>query len=270
MNNKSIGFIGAGNMATALIKGLISSKLYKSEQINASDVDPDKLSEMSRQFGITGQSSNKELVNNSQIIILSVKPQIVKEVLEDIKDDIKDSHTIISIAAGIPLKAIEDILRKDVPLIRVMPNTPALIQKGVSVLAAGKKVSGADLLKAENIFKEVGKTIIVKEKMMDAVTAVSGSGPGFIFKIMEDYVNAAKKVGFDEQISLKLVMQTFLGATQLAEKSDQTLTKLREMVTSPGGTTEAGLRVLNEKGIGDIIEDSVKAACERSVELGKK
>ncbi|HJX34740.1 MAG TPA: pyrroline-5-carboxylate reductase [Desulfatiglandales bacterium] len=264
-----IGFIGAGNMANALIKGLIKSGIYSPEQLAVSDNDRKKLKDVSEKFGIKCFNSNKELVREYRVIVLSIKPQVIREVLEEIKDEISDGHLIISIAAGIPIKMVLSVMGRDIPIIRVMPNTPVLIQRGISVLAAGGTATPHHMDIARKIFDAVGKTIVLEEGMMDAVTALSGSGPGFIFRIMESFVAAAEKLGFDRDTALLLVTQTFLGASHLADESDLPLSRLREMVTSPGGTTAAGLNILEKKGISEIIEAVLKAAHDRSIELGK-
>lgn len=269
MKMEKLGFIGAGNMATALVKGLITSGLYQSDQLMASDNDEEQLRKISEQFGLKVSTSNKDLMGECRNVVLAVKPQSMREVLEGVKDETKDINLIISIAAGIPLKMIQSILEKDMPLIRVMPNTPALIQKGVSALASGQHATSEHMDIARGIFDAVGKTVIVQEEMMDAVTALSGSGPGYIFRVMECLVDAGEKVGLERETSLLLVMQTVLGATHLASESENSLSQLREMVTSPGGTTEAGLAVMNEKGLEGIIHEAVEAAHLRGVELGK-
>jgi pyrroline-5-carboxylate reductase len=269
-NIENIGFIGAGNMAEALIKGLINSGLYSPDQISASDNDPAKLKLKSETYGIKTYESNKDLVQNSSIVVLSVKPQVIREVLSDISTFLSPGDLIISIAAGIPVSLIGDIVGKDKPIIRVMPNTPALIQRGVSALSMGGTATTDHLYKARDIFNAVGKTVIVNEGMMDAVTALSGSGPGFVFRIMECFVEAGVRQGFDKETALSLVTQTFLGASHLADESGQSLSKLREMVTSPGGTTAAGLASFESNGLQDVINSAVKAARDRSVELGKK
>ena len=266
---EKIGFIGAGNMATALVRGLINSGLYNSKQLIASDKDLEKLKKISEQFGLKGHPSNRDLVMECQVIVLAVKPQSIREVLEEVKGEIGDDHLIISIAAGIPLKMIKSIINRDIPLIRVMPNTPALIQKGMSALAAGKLATPEHMEIARGVFEAVGETVIVSEDMMDAVTAISGSGPGYVFKIMECFADAGERLGFDRETSLKLVVQTVLGAAYLAGESEKSLSQLREMVASPGGTTAAGLAVFEEKGLEGIIQETVKAAWRRGVELGK-
>ena len=269
MKKRIIGFIGTGNMGTALIKGLINSGLYQSNQLLASDHNTEQLRKVSEQFGLKAHPSNKDLVRESTTIILAVKPQSIREVLAEVRDEVRDEHLMISIAAGIPLKMIHSIVGRDIALIRVMPNTPALIQKGVSALAAGKLATPEHMEMAGRIFGAVGETVVVAEEMMDAVTAVSGSGPGFIFKIMECFVDAGEKLGFDRETSLRLVVQTVLGAAHLAIESEKSLSQLREMVTSPGGTTAAGLAVFEKKGLEGLIHEVLEAACQRSKELGK-
>ena len=224
-----IGFIGAGNMATAIVKGLLASGRYESGQLMTSDCREEQLNKISDQFGIICCLDNREIVRESTIVVLSVKPQSMREVLEGIRDEVRSDHLLISIAAGIPLKMIHTIIGRDVPLIRVMPNTPALIQKGVSALAAGEMATPEHMDTARGIFDAVGETVIVEEDMMDAVTAISGSGPGYVFKIMECFVEAAKNLKFDRETALLLVIQTFLGAALLAksgnETQQQTITK---------------------------------------------
>ncbi len=272
MNTKQgkIGFIGAGNMATAMVKGLTGSGLYTPDRLLASDSDESKVKTISESFGLKGGTNNRALVRDCAIIVLAVKPQVIRAVLEEIKEDIRGDHLVISIAAGIPLKMIHAIIGPSIPVIRVMPNTPALIQKGISALAPGETATREHVETTRVIFDAVGETVIVQEEMMDAVTALSGSGPGFLFKIMECFVEAGERLGFDQEIARRLVVQTFLGATHLAEESGKALSTLREMVTSPGGTTEAGLALFERKGIETIIREVVEAAHKKGVELGKK
>jgi pyrroline-5-carboxylate reductase len=264
-----IGFIGAGNMATALVRGLIESGAEGAEKLCASDIHDERLKELSARFGLRVHPSNQALAQECTVIVLAVKPQNIRAVLEDIREEVRDDHLLISIAAGIPLKMISDAIGRDVAAVRVMPNTPALIQRGISALASGGKATAGDLGKARKIFDAVGGTVIVSEEMMDAVTALSGSGPGYVFKLMECFVSAGVKVGFDQGTALQLVIQTFLGAAHLAAESEKGLSDLREMVTSPGGTTAAGLTVMDERGLAAILEEVVEAACKRSIELGK-
>ena len=270
MTEKSmIGFIGAGNMATALIKGLIQSGTYASDQLLASDREPGALKNISTQFGLKCYASSSELVRECSIVVLSVKPQNIREVLEAVKEDVRDDHLFISIAAGVPLSMIQTMLGKDIPLVRVMPNTPALVQKGASALARGKLAGPEHMTIAMIIFNAVGDTVEVEEPMMDAVTALSGSGPGYVFRMMECMVNAGVCLGLERQIAIRLVVQTFLGAACLAKESEEPLARLREMVTSPGGTTAEGLALFDRMGLEEMTLKAVDAACHRSVELGR-
>jgi pyrroline-5-carboxylate reductase len=268
--SQNTGFIGAGNMATALIKGLLQSGVYHKNQLLASDTNDEALKRISERFGLKCCLSNSKLVNKCSTVVLAVKPQNMRDVLEEIKGQIRDDHLIITIAAGVPLKMIHDTIGRDIPLIRVMPNTPALVQQGVSALAAGKLVTRDHMLSAERIFGAVGDIVEVEEAMMDAVTSLSGSGPGYVFRMMECMVDAGVAVGLESKTSLSLVVQTFLGAAHLAKESEHTLSRLREMVTSPGGTTAAGLAVFDRLGLEETIKKAVEAARNRSQELGRK
>ncbi len=269
LENQQLGFIGAGNMATALIKGLIESGVYDRKHLLAADKNEDALKRVSDNFGVKCYASNLDVTSQSSIVMLAVKPQNMREALEEMKAAIGDHHLIISIAAGIPLRMIRDIAGRDIPLIRVMPNTPALVQKGVSALAGGRLTTVEHMRIAKKIFGAVGDTVEVDEKMMDAVTALSGSGPGYVFRMMECMVDAGMSVGLEKETALNLVVQTFIGAAHLAKASDDSLSELREKVTSPGGTTAAGLAVFDEKGLKEMTIAAIKAACSRSLELGR-
>jgi pyrroline-5-carboxylate reductase len=243
--------------------------VYRKDQLLVSDKNKEALKRISDQFGVTCCSSNGELVRESSIVLLAVKPQNMREVLEEVKGETKGDHLMISIAAGIPLKMIRNILGRDIPLIRVMPNTPALVQKGVSALAGDHGVTPEHMTTAGRIFGAVGDTVEVEESMMDAVTALSGSGPGYVFRMMECMVEAGVAVGLEAHTSKRLIVQTFLGAAYLADESEHSLSRLREMVTSPGGTTAEGLAIFDKMGLKGMILKAVDAACKRAAELGK-
>ncbi len=266
-----IGFIGAGNMAEALIKGILATKVYPRENIQASDVKSEKLSFIAEQFGVNTNDDNKKLASEVDILVLSVKPQNMAEVLESIKNSIMPETLIISIAAGIKLAKIEAVLGK-VPAIRVMPNTPALVGEGVAALFAND-LAKPMLRKAEKIFSAVGEVVIIEdEDLMDAVTAVSGSGPAYFFLLMEDMIKAATKLGLSEDIAKKLVLQTAKGAALLAVEADnrnESPGLLRQKVTSPGGTTEAALKIFAEAKFGSIVSTAITAARNRGRELSK-
>ncbi len=269
-NDKNIGFLGMGNMGYAILKGLLQAQTFRPEQVLAFDKRKEALDKVLKEFSIKICSSNKEVVDGSDVIVIAVKPQNIEELLVEVREKINQNQLIISIAAGIPLKKIQTLIGKNLPMVRVMPNTPALVQKGATALSLGPGAGKGHMAIARKIFEPLGEIVEVEENLMDAVTAVSGSGPGFVFRIMEHMVEAAISVGLEQKVALTLVVQTFLGAAHLAKQSGEPLSKLREMVTSPGGTTAAGLGVMDEMGLGELITEVVKAACQRSVELGKR
>ena len=267
--SQMIGIIGVGNMGGALVKGLIESGVYDPGHLLACDKREEAIKSISSQFGLQYCSSNADLISKCSTVVFSVKPQNMREVLEEVKGGIRDDHLLISIAAGIPFKTIHAFIDREIPIIRVMPNTPALVQKGVSALAAGHMVTPEHMAIARKIFGAVGETVEVEETMMDAVTALSGSGPGYVFRIMECMVDAGVDAGLERDVSVGLIVQTFLGAASLAKESGNSLSSLREMVTSPGGTTAAGLVTFDNMGLENIIKSAVRNALKRSIELGK-
>ncbi len=264
-----LGFIGAGNMAGALIRGLLRDGLYAPGELAASDADADRLAALAGETGIRTHPDNPSLVADCTSVVLAVKPQVLPGVLAEVRDRAAPDLLVVSIAAGIPLSRIREGLGTDLPLVRVMPNTPALIGRGMSALAPGARATGDHLAVARAVFEAVGETLVVDESMMNAVTAVSGSGPGYVFRIMEALVEAGEGVGFERDAAVRLVTQMVLGAAHLAAESDRSLTELREMVTSPGGTTAAGLAVLDDRNLEEILVSAVRAARDRAVELGR-
>jgi pyrroline-5-carboxylate reductase len=267
--NRKLGFIGAGNMATAMIKGLVESAVYGTEDLLVSDKNESALRTVSERFGVKGYGSSGTLTRESGTVVFSVKPQNMQDVLSEMGRDVRDDHLLITIAAGIPIRMIRKIINRDVPIIRVMPNTPALVQMGMSALACSEVVRPEHLATAKRIFNAIGETVEVEESAMDGVTALSGSGPGYLFRIMECLVTAGVAVGLPEDTAQRLVIQTVLGAGQLAKESKESLSRLREMVTSPGGTTAAGLAVFDRMGLEEMTTKAVEAAWNRSMELGK-
>ena len=265
----SIGFIGGGNMAEALIKGMISAKLYKPKDVLIGDIKPERLQHLAKEYKVAAFSDNAQLAAKADTLIISTKPQNMTEALESIKVALKKDVLIISIAAGKKIASISNILGNK-PIIRVMPSTPALIGEGISALFANDKAQPM-LEKAKSIFTAVGKVIILEnEDLMDAVTAVSGSGPAYYFLFSEELIKAAIKLGLPENIARELVLQTAKGAALLAESADkkgQPLEQLRRNVTSPGGTTEAALKVLEDGTFEQLIASALKKACEKSRQL---
>lgn len=259
-----IGFIGGGNMAEAMIKGMLGSNI---KDIIVSEPRQERCDYLSRTYGVKTIYDNRKLVKESNIIILAVKPQNMEEVLNDIKDIVTEDKLIISIAAGITLSYLTSKLNKP-KIIRVMPNTPALVQEGMSVLSMQECINDKDMETVRSIFMSIGKVIVLPEKYMDAVTALSGSGPGFLAYFLESMIEGGIKVGLEKSVSNELAIQTFIGTAKLLETGLQPA-KLREMVTSPAGTTAEGLKVCEEKNLKDIIISVIEAAERRSKELGK-
>lgn len=266
---EKIGFLGAGNMAQALIKGIIAAGIYKAEDIFISDVSCDRLEYMAKEYGVIAAEDNSQLVGKIDILVLSVKPQTMADALASIKNSFKADTLVISIAAGIKIKNITDIL-SDAAVVRVMPNMSALIGRGASALFANEKAKPM-LDKAKEIFSAVGHAVIIDdEDLMDAVTAVSGSGPAYFFLLIEEMITAGIELGLPENITKDLVLQTAAGAAllaQQAEKDGQSPCELRKKVTSPGGITEAALKVFAEGKFSELVSAAIKRGCQRGKEL---
>jgi pyrroline-5-carboxylate reductase len=264
-----IGFLGAGNMAEAIIKGIIDTKVYKAQDIIISDIRSDRIRQLCNEYKITSADGNCKLAKAVDILVLSVKPQNMAQVLDEIKDSVNKNLLIVSIAAGITTGRIQKVLG-DVPVIRVMPNTPALIGQGAAAIYATKEAASR-LSEAERIFSAVGLAVTVDdEKLLDAVTAVSGSGPAYFFLLMEEMIKTAGKLGLERQVAEKLVLQTAKGAGLLAveaAKKNQSPDILRKNVTSPGGTTEAAMKVFSKYDFEKMVHEAVSAAADRSRQL---
>ncbi len=273
LTKKTIGFLGAGNLAEALIKGILASKSVKAAQIVASDRINERLIHLAETYEIKVYSKNYEVVKNADIIFLTVKPNDVEEALKEIAPEIGRDKLLISAAAGITTTSILESLKTYglggfIPVIRAMPNTPAIVNEAAVGLCAGMGAGERDLKLAKAVFEAVGKVIIVEEeKLMDAVTGLSGSGPAYVFLFMEALVEAGVNVGLPEDSARTLAVQTTLGASRLALESPKSLAELRRMVTSPGGTTIEGLKKLEEADFKGAVIKAVKAATKRAGEL---
>lgn len=264
-----IGFIGAGNMAEAIIKGIIDAKVYKAGGIIVSDVRTQRVRFICKKYKVKSAVSNTRLTKSVDILVLSVKPQNMQQVLDEIKDSVGKNLLIVSIAAGITTKRIQKTLG-NVPVARVMPNTPALVGQGAAAIYATKNAQKR-LNDVKRIFSAVGVVETVKnEKLLDVVTAVSGSGPAYFFLLMEEMIKSAEKLGLKKEIAAKLVLQTAKGAGLLAAQAavkNQSPDCLRRNVTSPGGTTEAALKVFSKYDFEKMLRDALKAAAGRARQL---
>ena len=273
LKNKKLGFIGGGNMAEAMIKGLLSASFIEAKNIFVSEPSEAKRDTLHAEYKIKVSADNRELVKKCDILILAVKPQIFQEVLVDICSLVDSDKLVISIAAGVPISIIDDALRGDknkkFSIVRTMPNTPALVQEGVTAIASGKHVNKTDVKIAHRIFEAVGRTVDVEEDQLDAVTGLSGSGPAYIFMLIEALSDAGVKMGLSREVSTTLTIQTVLGSAKLARESGKHPGELKDMVTSPGGTTISGLHALEEGSLRTTLMNAVEDATLRSRELGQ-
>ncbi len=264
---KKIAIIGGGKMGSIIVQGLFEQKIFSKRDITVTDIDSARLDYIRSTMGLQVSPDNRKTAKNADIIIIAVKPQNMALTLKEINPAINKTKIVISIAAGITTGFIESHLAPSVRVLRVMPNTPALIGEGAAAVAKGRFAKKSDVQLAHIIFNAVGISVEVDEKLMDAVTGLSGSGPAYCFLIIEALIDAGEKMGLTRDLAAKLAMQTMLGAARLCLQSDKQPAQLREMVTSPGGTTVAGFKVLEEGKIRETIISAVEAATNRSKEL---
>jgi pyrroline-5-carboxylate reductase len=267
---KKVGFIGAGNMGEALIKGLLAAGRLKADQIVVSDIDPARLRFLENTYRVLAATGNASLARAAQVIVLAVKPNHVDGVLGEIRDSLGHLPLVVSIAAGVPLARIQQGLGRPLPLVRVMPNTPALVLAGASAVAAGPNAGPDHVAVARLLFEAVGRVVEVQESAMDAVTALSGSGPAYLLLVMEALIDAGVLLGLPRPIARSLVVQTTLGSAKLFDEALGHPGALKDQVTSPGGTTIHGLAVLERGAVRGLFMDAVVAAARRSEELGGK
>ncbi|OLC38022.1 MAG: pyrroline-5-carboxylate reductase [Candidatus Rokubacteria bacterium 13_1_40CM_4_69_5] len=269
LKGKKVGFIGAGNMGEALIKGLVTANVVPAEAIWASDVRLERLKELDRQYGIQLAPNNGELVRQADVVIMAVKPQIMTPVLREIAPVLIKKKLMISIAAGVSTAKIRAVFGKDVRLIRVMPNTPALVLEGVTAIAKAEGLEPDDLDTAGEIFSAVGRVVVLEEELLDAVTGLSGSGPAYVALVIESLADGGVRMGLDRITAMTLATQTVLGAAKLLLDTGMHPGALKDMVSSPGGTSIAGIAALEEGGIRTTFIKAVERATLRSKELGQ-
>jgi pyrroline-5-carboxylate reductase len=269
LKGQRVGFVGGGNMGEALIRGLLGTGLVPADLLSATDVRAERAAQLTRQFAITAHADNPRLVREADVVILAVKPQSMAGVLAEIAPAVTAKHLLISIAAGVSTAAIRAGLGKDARVIRVMPNTPALVLQGATAIARGKGLGPDDLATAEAIFGAVGRVVVLDEELMDAVTGLSGSGPGYVAIVIESLADGGVKMGLDRATAMTLATQTVLGAAQLMAETGMHPGALKDMVSSPGGTTIAGISALEEGGIRNTLIRAVERATQRSRELGR-
>lgn len=262
-----IAFIGAGQMGTALMKGMLQAKVIQPPQIIISDVNKDRLEELRREFQVNAAENNRDAVQGANVILLAVKPQQLGDVLNEIQDCIGENQTIISIAAGVSTKTISRRIAKNIPIIRVMPNSPALVSKGISVISPGTSVAESSVELVEKLFASVGEIIFLEEDLQNQAMALSGCGPAYFYYFVENLIEAGKKSGLDSKIATKLVIETLVGAGAMLKETGKPPTQLREMVTSPGGTTLAAWQVFEQADFPKWFLKAVEAAIKRAQEL---
>ena len=278
---QTIGFIGAGNMGEAMIGALIQSKIFLTDRIFACDISEQRLDYMTRQYKINKLNDISQLFSDSAVVVLAVKPQQMRQTLEEITNSQSfrtyKRKLIISIAAGFPISAIENILysdieesvRKERPIIRVMPNTPALVLEGMSGMSPNRYANQEDIKITRTILESFGKVIEFEEKHLDAVTALSGSGPAYVFYLAEAMIEAGIKAGLTPENASLMTVTTIIGAMKLMAAQNESAESLRRKVTSPGGTTEAALKIFESNGVKSSIVQGILAAKLRSEELSK-
>jgi pyrroline-5-carboxylate reductase len=266
---EKIGVIGAGKIGSAIARGVIRSGLAAKENVIASDVSEALRQAAAQELGIKVTADNGALCDFADIIILSVKPQVVDPVAREIAKKVGTKKLLVSVAAGVPLARIEAGLAQGARVVRVMPNIACVVGAGAAGYAGGAHATAADLEKVGAILNSFGVGMVVEEKYLDAVTGLSGSGPAYVFLFMEALADGGVQVGLARDVALKLAMQTVYGAAKMALEGNKHLGELKDEVTSPGGTTIAGLYAMEQKGLHGIVMEAVVHATRRSQELGK-
>jgi pyrroline-5-carboxylate reductase len=265
-----IGFIGGGNMGEAMIRGLIAASLFAPDQVHVFDVSAVRMQYLSCNYLIQLSPDIEHLAKSSQLIVLAVKPQTMPIILDELRSHLSHYPLVISIAAGIPITTLTQGLAPGTRIIRVMPNTPALVLEAASALARGPGVTDDDMTLALNLFQAIGKAFEIDEPLMDAVTGLSGSGPGYLLLVLEGLIDAGVLMGLPRQVARELVLQTALGTAKMAQEMGKHPAELKDLITSPGGTTIRGLQILEDRGIRGALFNAVEAATLRSMELGRK
>lgn len=263
----TLGLIGGGRMAEALISGVLTARLFEPEQICVADPDVTRQDHLKRHYRVRVGLVNDEVVRASDIVMLAVKPQVLADVLRGVGTGI-GHRLVVSVAAGVPIGRLQEFLGSQTSIIRAMPNTPAMVGAGMTALAVGPGVGPEAVARVQQIFDAVGKVVVLEERLMDAVTGLSGSGPAYIFLAIEAMADGGVKMGLPRETASMLAAQTVLGAARMVLESGQHPARLKDQVASPGGTTIAGLHRLEQGGLRAVLMDAVEAATRRSQELG--
>jgi len=269
MLSEKIGVIGAGKIGSALVHGMINAAVVRNDQIMASTPRPEPRESLAKETGISVTSNNAEVCGFADIVILSVKPLRVQSVLEGIAKHLGRSKLLISVAAGVPISKIENGLENGAHVVRVMTNTPCVVGEAASAYALGTHASAKDRERVKSVLESVGIALSLEEKHLDAVTALSGSGPAYVLLFIESLADGGVQVGLSREIALQLALQTVYGSAKLALDRKKSLAQLRDEITSPGGTTIAGLSALEKGCFRGTVMDAITRATERSMALGK-
>ncbi|MBX7194455.1 MAG: pyrroline-5-carboxylate reductase [Sandaracinaceae bacterium] len=267
--DKTVAFLGAGNMAGALIKGLLAAGVLAPAQVICTDVRRARLEELRQKHGVRVAASNEEAAREADVVVLATKPQVFDRLLPEVRNGVKADAVVVSIAAGIPIAAIEAQLPPRTRVVRTMPNTPAIVDAGATAIAAGTHATDDDVALARALFDSVGVTVVLDESLLDAVTGLSGSGPAYIFLIIEALADAGVKVGLHRESAQLLAAQTLFGSAKLLLETGEHPGKLKDMVTSPGGTAIAGLSSLEAGGLRTTLINAVETATARAKQLGE-
>jgi pyrroline-5-carboxylate reductase len=267
MKTKAIGFLGAGNMAAALIKGLLHGG-FSPQRIIASDVKSERLEQLQRTEGIRTTRDNHVLLRECDVVVLAVKPQVIDKVLTEVGAELRPEQLLVSLAAGVPIDALEARLPRGSRVVRSMPNMPATVQAGATAIAGGVHAHDDDLRIARELFEAVGRVVVLDESLLDAVTGLSGSGPAYVMLIIEALADGGVKVGLHRDTALLLAAQTVFGSAKLLLETGEHPGRLKDMVTSPGGTAIAGLHTLESGALRKTLIDAVEVATRRAAELG--
>lgn len=267
--NKKIGFIGCGKMASAIIGGVIASNYLPKENIMAAEINEEKAAEKSKELGIKVITDNNELVNSVDVVFVATTPNFVEGVLNGIKSSVTKDKLVVSIAAGVTTRFIESILGSDKRVVRVMPNTPALVLEGMSGVAGGTIATEEDVQAVVELLSNIGKAIEVTEEQLDIVTAISGSGPAFYYKVINDIARAGEKMGMDYEKALTLSIQTAIGSAKMLLSSDKSAEDLIASVATKGGCTRVGVDYMEEVDTADMFYNLIEKTAEKAHALGK-
>ncbi|HEY4105421.1 MAG TPA: pyrroline-5-carboxylate reductase [Polyangiaceae bacterium] len=269
MKDRKIGMLGTGNMASAMIRGMLASKSFTPDQIRGSDVRAEHLAELEKTYGIKTHADNSELLAWANVVVLAVKPQVIDRVLDQLGGDFSSDTLVISVAAGVPIRALEARLPAGTHVVRAMPNTAAIALAAATGISAGTRATPEDVKFTKALFDAIGRTVVLDETLLDAVTGLSGSGPAYIMLIIEALADGGVKVGLHRETALLLAAQTVYGSAKLLLETGEHPGRLKDMVTSPGGTAIAGLHTLESGGLRRTLIDAVEVSTRRAIELGE-